>query len=120
MKLSNEMFERIFTTARSVHLSEKTLAIGSAELVSAYGLNPNSVKITIRSLIHLFQGERYRRAITIDLTDYALRRINENYGGKALRIALRGLSAHIDYRQSFGNAVPGLQSLLSKHSQQHT
>ncbi len=78
------------------------------------GLNANTANAAIRSLRHMLNGEQYRRALTLDATDYFLRRIREEYGNLSLQKALAGLSSHIVYRHSTGVAVPGLQIILSK------
>jgi 5-methylcytosine-specific restriction protein A len=116
MKLSEDILEEIFQLTRQVDRAEITLTKGRDDLVRAYGFNANSASMTIRSLRHLLNGERYRRALTLDATDYFLRRIRDQYGNHGLQKALAGLSAHIDYRHSTGVAVPGLQTILAKHS----
>ena len=85
-------------------------------MVRAYEYNANTANITIRSLRHLLNGERYRRALRLDATDYFLGRIREEFGSQGLQKALAGLSAHIEYRHSTGVTVPGLQTILAKHS----
>ncbi|QJE01588.1 hypothetical protein HH212_17410 [Massilia forsythiae] len=116
MKLSQEILEEIFEVTRQVDRGDITLTKGRDDLVRAYGLNSNSANMTIRSLRHMLNGERYRRALTLDATDYFLDRIREEYGSNGLQKALAGLSAHIFYRHSTGVAVPGLQTILAKHS----
>lgn len=116
MELSKEILEDIFQITRQVNKRKMTLTEGKNELVRLHGFNPNSATMSIRSLRHMISGERYRRALTIDATDYFLARIREEDGDKALQVALVGLSAHIDYRASTGVLVPGLQSILAKHS----
>lgn len=115
MRLSREMLEEIFQVTQQVHRAEITLTKGRDDLVSAHGFNANSANMTIRSLRHMLNGERYRRALTLDATDYFLSRIREEYGNEGLQKALAGLSAHIDYRHSTGVTVPGLQTILVKH-----
>ena len=116
MELSQEILEEIFEVTRQVDRGDITLTKGRDDLVRAYGFNANSANMTIRSLRHMLNGERYRRALTLDATDYFLGRIREEYGNNGLQKALAGLSAHIDYRHSTGVAVPGLQTILAKHS----
>lgn len=116
MELSREILEEIFVITRLVDRGEITLTKGKQDLVRAYGFNANSANMTIRSLRHMLNGERYRRALTLDATDYFLGRIREEYGDNGLQKALAGLSAHIDYRHLTGVAVPGLQTILAKHS----
>lgn len=115
VELKQETLEEIFRVTQQVDRGDLTLTQGRDDLARAWGLNVNSVNMTIRSLRHLLNGERYRRALTLDATDYFLRRIREEYGNPGLQKALAGLSAHIDYRHSTGVAVPGLQIILSKH-----
>lgn len=114
--LNQDSLEEIFQVARQVDRGDVTQSKGRDDLVRAYGLNVNTANMTIRSLRHLLNGERYRRALTLDATDYFLVRIRDEYGDQWLRKALAGLSAHIDYRHSTGVAVPGLQTVLAKHS----
>jgi 5-methylcytosine-specific restriction protein A len=116
MELSQDILEEIFQVTQHVAREDTTLTKGRDSLVRAYGFNANSVNMTIRSLRHMLNGERYRRALTLDATDYFLGRIREEYGNHGLQKALAGLSAHIDYRHSTGVAVPGLQTILTKHS----
>lgn len=115
VELKQETLEEIFRVTQQVDRGDITLTKGRDDLVRAWGLNANSANMTIRSLRHLLNGERYRRALTLDATDYFLRRIRDEYGNQGLQKALAGLSAHIDYRHSTGVAVPGLQVILSKH-----
>ena len=115
VELKQETLEEIFRVTQQVDRGDLTLTQGRDDLARTWGLNVNSVNMTIRSLRHLLNGERYRRALTLDATDYFLRRIREEYGNQGLQKALAGLSAHIDYRHSTGVAVPGLQIILSKH-----
>ncbi len=115
MELSKVALEDIFQVAQKVQSGVITLAKGSDDLVRAHGLNANSARMTIRSLRHLLEGERYRRALSLPVTDYALVRIQQEHGAPGLKKALIGLSAHIDYRHSTGVAVPGLQAILAKH-----
>lgn len=116
MELSQEILEKVFQVARQVDRGDLTLTQGRDDLVRAYGFNANSANMTIRSLRHMLNGERYRRALTLDATDYFLVRIREEYGAHGLQKALEGLSAHIDYRHSTGVTVPGLQIILAKYS----
>lgn len=116
MKLSKDILEEIFQITRQVDRADITLTKGRDALVRAYGFNANSANMTIRSLRHMHNGERYRRALTLDATDYFLSRIREEYGDNGLQKALAGLSAHIEYRHSISVAVPGLQTILAKHS----
>lgn len=115
MKISLSILEEIFDFALRVDRAEVTLATATDELVRVHGLNPSSANMTIRSLRHLLNGERYRRALTLDATDYFLGRIGEEYGSQGMRKALTGLSAHIDYRHTTGVTVPGLQTILAKY-----
>ena len=116
MELRPDILEKIFQVTQQVDRLAITLVKGRDELVRAYGLNANSANMMIRSLRHMLNGERYRRALTLDATDYFLGRIREEYGNHGLQKALAGLSAHIDYRHSTGVAVPGLQTILARHS----
>ena len=116
MEMSKDTLEEIFQLAQQVDRGDITQAKGRDDLVRAYGLNVNSANMAIRSLRHLLKGERYRRALTLGATDYFLGRIRDECGEQGLKRSLVGLSAHIDYRHSTGVEVPGLQTILSKHS----
>jgi 5-methylcytosine-specific restriction protein A len=116
MELSQNILEEIFQVTQQVDHGDITLTQGRDGLVRAHGFNANSANMTIRSLRHMLNGERYRRALTLEATDYFLGRIRDEYGNHGLQRALAGLSAHIDYRHSTGVAVPGLQTILAKHS----
>lgn len=116
MELSKQILEDVFRVTRQVEVGDITLTKGTTDLVRVHEFNPNSATMTIRSLCHMIRGERYRRALTIDATDYFLSRIKEEDGIEGLRVALKGLSSHIDYRHSTGVNVPGLQAILVKHS----
>lgn len=116
MELTKDILEDVFQITRQVKAGNISVAEGKADLVHTHGFNPNSATMSIRSLCHLIKGERYRRALTIEATDYFLSRIREEDGEEALRTALEGLSSHIEYRDSTGVNVPGLQSVLDKHS----
>ena len=72
--------------------------------------------MTLSSVGHLLRGEVYKRALTIQIVEYVLSRVNEENGVAGLRKTLEGLSAHIDYRNSGGVNVPGLQTVLAKFS----
>lgn len=115
MELTKEILEDVFQLARQVKAGDITLTKGKDDLARVHGFNQNSATMTLRSLIHLHKGERYRRALTIDATDYFLARIREEDGDAALQTALQGLAAHIDYRGSKGVNVPGLQTVLAKY-----
>ena len=115
MELSPQVLEDILSITRAVKAERLTLSEGKTDLGRAHGLNPNSAAITIRSLKHMLNGERYRRALTVDATDYFLRRIREEDGNQGLELALASLLSHIDYRHSTGVNVPSLQTLLAKH-----
>ncbi|RNF31078.1 hypothetical protein NM04_09045 [Massilia aurea] len=116
MELNKDILESIFQLTQQVNRGRISLGEGRDELVSAFGFNPNSASMTIRSLRHLLNGERYRRALTVGATDYFLERIREEYGNEGLHKALAGLSAHIEYRNSQNVNVPGLDTILAKHS----
>ncbi|WP_314437102.1 hypothetical protein [Massilia timonae] len=116
MELSKDILESIFQLTQQVNSGRISLGDGRDELVRMFGFNPNSARINIRSLRHMLNGERYRRALTIGATDYFLQRIREEYGNDGLRKALAGLSAHIEYRNSQNVKVPGLDTILAKYS----
>jgi len=116
MRISHDILEEIFQVTRQVDRGDITLTKGKDNLVRAYRFNANSANMIIRSLRHMLNGESYRRALTLDATDYFLGRIREECGNHGLQKALVGLSAHIDYRHSTGVPVPGLQIILAKHS----
>lgn len=115
MELTKDVLECVFQVTREVRAGHISLSEGRAELVKKHGFNPNSATMSIRSLRHMLNGEPYRRALTIDATDYFLTRIREIDGNEPLRTALNGLSKHIDYRSGSGLKVPGLVSVLARH-----
>jgi len=116
MELTNEILENVFQLTQQVDRGQITLTKGKEDLVRAHGFNANSASMTIRSLRHMINGERYRRALTIEATDYFLNRIKAEFGNQGHKKALAGLSAHIDYRHSTGVSVPGLQTVLKRHT----
>lgn len=115
MELNRDVLEKIFQITQQVDCRDITLSEGRDSLVRNYAFNANSASMTIRSLRHMLNGERYRRALTLGATEYFLGRIRDEYGNQGLQKALTGLSAHIDYRHSTGVAVPGLQAILEKY-----
>lgn len=116
MKISRDVLEEIFEVTQKIDRGDITLTKGRDDLARSHGLNVNSTNIVIRSLRHMLNGERYRRALTMDATEYFLCRIKEEFGNDGLTKALAGLSSHIDYRHSTGSNVPGLQTILARHS----
>lgn len=115
MNLEIAVLEDIYKITRNIDGGGLSLSKGRDELVRMYGLNQNSAAMTLRSLRHMFNGERYRRALSLPVTDFCLNKIFEDEGAIALQRALTGLSAHIDYRHAGGVNVPGLQTLLAQH-----
>jgi hypothetical protein len=77
------MLADIFYLAQQIGRGEVTPTAGRDKLVNSHGFNCNSANMSIRSLRHLLNGERYRRALTLDAPDYFLRRIGEEYGNQA-------------------------------------
>lgn len=116
MNLTTAIMEDIFQTTLQVHCGAISVTTGKERLVRAHGLNPNSANMSIRSLRHMLNGERYRRALPIQATEYFLLRIKEHSGKDGLGKALLALAAHIDYRHDTNVSVPGLQAVLAKHS----
>lgn len=116
MEQSKAALEDIFQLTQQVNRSEISLKKGTDDLVKAYGFKPSSANSTIRSVRHMLNGERYRRRVTTQITEYVMGRISEEYGPSGLRKALTGLSAHIDYLHSLNVNAPGLQTVLAKFS----
>lgn len=116
-ELGNDVLEAIFRVCQQVDRGEISLRQGTDDLVDSYGLNRNSAIGTIRSVRHMLHGERYRRTLTIQVTNYVLTNINEQYGSSGLRRALEGLAGHIHYLASLGTNAPGLQKVFDTFSE---
>jgi len=116
MELSKKALDDIFELSQQVARSQVTLTKAAESLNMSHGIKETSGRMTLSSVAHLLSGEVYKRALTIQIVEYLLSRVNEESGVSGLRKALVGLSAHIDYRNSGGVNVPGLQTILAKFS----
>lgn len=114
IQLSTPALDDIFALAQQVSRSEVTVARAAESLHKSYGIKESSGRMTLNSVARLVGGNVYKRALTIQIVDYVLTKVSEESGQGGLRIALAGLSAHIDYRNSGNVSVPGLQTVLAK------
>jgi hypothetical protein len=118
MELSTSALDDIFALAQQVSQSEVTLVMAAESLHKSHGIKESSGRMTLNSVSRLVSGEVYKRALTIQIVEYVLSKVSEERGQRGLRIALAGLSAHIDYRNSGNVSVPGLQTVLAKFTGQ--
>lgn len=116
MELSIKALDDIFELSQQVAKSQLTLTKGAESLSKYHGIKESSGRMTLSSVRHLLSGQVYKRALTIQIVEYVLSRVNEENGAAGLRKALTGRSAHIDYRNAGAVNVPGLQTVLAKFS----
>jgi 5-methylcytosine-specific restriction protein A len=116
MELSENALDDIFDLSQQVAKSQVTLTEAAKNLCKSHGIKETSGSMTLSSVGHLLGGEVYKRALTIQIVEYVLSRVNKESGVAGLSKSLEGLSAHIDYRNSGGVKVPGLQTVLAKFS----
>lgn len=116
MDLSTSALNDIYEQAQQVVRAQVTLSKSAESLHKMHGIKESSARMTLSSVGRLLSGEVYKRALTIQIVEYVLNRVNEESGVAALRKALVGLSTHIDYRNSGDVNVPGLQTVLAKFS----
>jgi len=116
MELSTKALDDILDLSKQVARSQLTLSKAAESLYRFHGIKETSGRMTLSSVGHLLSGKVYKRALTIQIVEYVLRRVNEESGSAGLRKALTGLSEHINYRDSGGVNVPGLQAVLAKFS----
>lgn len=116
MELDTKALEHIFKLSQQVARSQTSLAKAADILHKQHAIKESSGRMTLSSLGRLLNGEVYKRALTIQIVEYALARVSDESGPIGLRQTLKGLSAHIDYRNSGGVNTPGLQTVLAKFS----
>ena len=116
MELNTKVLDHIFELSQQIAKSQISLAKAAEVLHKEHAIKKSSGQMTLSSLGRLLNGEVYKRALTIQIVEYVLARVNDESGAAGLRKALTGLSAHIEYRNLGGVNAPGLQTVLAKFS----
>lgn len=67
------------------------------KLTENFGMNRSSATDSVRNVLHMLEGDLYRRTNNSMATELYLQKIYEDFGRKGLANALASVKAHVDY-----------------------
>lgn len=94
--ITNEQVAILYDLAKGKHDGKLSLKQAVDEMAN-YGMTKSSATSYIRNVIHMFNGELYRRTLNHYATDYFLKKIHQDFGNDSLKKAITALENHIHY-----------------------
>ncbi len=110
-----EQIEACYKAGKKFYKNEITLEEAVAEAVRS-GIKKDYAQSNIRFLISMLNGELRTRPVINDTIKCYLRNILRDCGEERLKISLKGLKLHIEYRQRKGYKLPGLCDIYNEYS----
>ena len=112
----NQNLEPIYLICKEVYENQITKNEGVKKLVEKVNMKLNSAKIIIPLYLKLATGEKFTRTLSVELFEYFLARILNDYGTPKLSLALSALRQHIEYIAEKGDSKIKLKLVLELYS----
>ncbi len=115
-KVTIEMTELCYEKAKQVYNNQYLDIDDLAQEVSSQtGMNINTAKMNIYSIIQLLKGEGFQRLLSAESLSVCLEMIYNDYGKKGLEKALTATELHIEYLKTKGMVTSKLISVFNKY-----
>lgn len=88
-----------YEVAKKVFEGKIRLKDAKAKLVDRFGMNQNSAADFVYVFKYLNQGVEYQRGLSAYATEYFINGIYNDYGPKALELALQSLKLNMEYQR---------------------
>ncbi len=111
--ITNEMVKDVYELAKGVN-DNKFSYQDAIQMMTEKGMNNNSASMYIDCFIKMFNGEAYKREVSIYAAEFYINKIREDYGAKRASNAIESLRKHIEYLKEKGYRSNGLEEVL-KH-----
>lgn len=116
VKVTPEMTRLCYEKAKAVYNNQYLdTNILAEEVSSKTGMNFNTAKMNIGSIILMLKGEEYNRILSADSLDLCLDMIYCEFGMPGLTKALNATKLHIEYLKTKGIATSKLISVFNKY-----
>lgn len=116
VKVTPEMTRLCYEKAKQAYNNPYLDTNDLAEDVSEKtGMNFNTAKMNIYSIVQMLKGEEYNRLLSADSLDLCLNMIYEEFGRQGLEKALTATRLHIEYLKTKDMATSKLISVYNKY-----
>lgn len=116
VKVTPEMTRLCYEKAKQVYNNPYLDTNDLAEYISEKtGMNFNTAKMNIYSMVQMLKGEEYNRLLSADSLDLCLDMIYKEFGRQGLEKALTATRLHIDYLKTKNMATSKLISVYNKY-----
>ena len=116
VKVTPEMTRLCYEKAKSVYKNPYLDTNDLAEEISSQtGMNFNTAKMNIYSIVQMLKGEEYNRLLSADSLNLCLDMIYQEFGKQGLQKALTATRLHINYLKTKDMATSKLLSVYEKY-----
>lgn len=116
VKVTPEMTRLCYEKAKLAYSNQYLDTNDLAEEVSNQtGMNFNTAKMNIGSIVLMLKGEEYNRILSADSLDLCLKMIYQEFGKEGLDKALTATKLHINYLKTKDMATAKLLSVYKKY-----
>lgn len=86
----------------------------SEQLSSDHGINLGTAQAFVACYARMMKGMVYKRGLSELATEVFLKGIKSKHGNAAFDRAVSATRLHLDYRESLGHHLPGLQTTVDR------
>lgn len=116
VKVTPEMTRLCYEKAKAAYDNQYLdTNILAEEVSNQTGMNYNTAKMNIGSIILMLKGEEYNRLLSADSLGLCLDMIYRDFGMQGLKKALNATKLHIEYLNTKGMATSKLISVFNKY-----
>lgn len=113
-KYTTTHHEAAFGFADDVYANRCSASHAVSELTERHGIADATAKDFIECYRRLRRGLVYKRGLSEGATRCFLDGIESRHGSSSLAIAIQAADAHLEYRKTIGNNLPGLIELVDE------
>lgn len=116
VKVTPEMTRLCYEKAKAVYYNQYLDTNDLAgEISNQTGMNFNTAKMNIYSIVQMLKGEEYNRLLSADSLDLCLDMIYREFGKQGLEKALTATKLHIEYLKTKNMATAKLLSVYNRY-----
>ncbi|NTW83753.1 MAG: hypothetical protein HGB36_10375 [Chlorobiaceae bacterium] len=98
-RIMKQQYEAAYEASVAVYNGFRSKGAAADKIVAETGINRNSALNNINDYAHMIRGAKYKRAMSVESAEYFLKRIYNDKGSDALKMALKSMRLNIEYRE---------------------
>lgn len=116
MVVTNSMVKRVYKYAKEVYKHNLTLTDAKIKMVDEYNMNPGTAQDYIKCFEYMMCGNKYTRTINVYATNYYFENILNDFGNKALEMAIMSTEKHVEYYEEIRKVrLNKIRELITKY-----